>query len=42
MSSILGILQQQEETPIDEDKLRVLCARKKRFGIILDWKGKIF
>ena len=29
MSSILGIVQQQQQqTPIDEDKLRVLCARK--------------
>ena len=28
MSSILGIVQQQQQTPIDEAKLRVLCARK--------------
>ena len=28
MSSILGIAQQQQQTPIDEDKLRVLCAQK--------------
>ena len=28
MSSILGIVQQQQQTPIDEDKLHVLCARK--------------
>ena len=28
MTSILGIVQQQQQTPIDEDKLRVLCARK--------------
>ena len=28
MSSILGIVQQQQQTPIDQDKLRVLCARK--------------
>ena len=28
MSSILGIVQQQQQTPIDEDKLQVLCARK--------------
>ena len=29
MSSILEIVQQQQQTPIEEDKLRVLCARKK-------------
>ena len=29
MSSILGIVQQQQQTPINEDKLWVLCARKK-------------
>ena len=28
MSNIIGIVQQQQQTPIDEDKLRVLCARK--------------
>ena len=28
MSSILGIVQQQQQTPIDEAKLRVLCTRK--------------
>ena len=28
MSSILGIVQQQQQTPIDQDKLQVLCARK--------------
>ena len=28
MSSILSIVQQQHQTPIDEDKLRILCARK--------------
>ena len=29
MSSILGIVQQQQQqTPIDQDKLRVLCAQK--------------
>ena len=28
MSSILGIVQQQQQTPIDQDKLRVLCTRK--------------
>ena len=28
MSSILGIVQQQQQTPIDEDKLRVLCSRE--------------
>ena len=32
MSSILGIVQQQQQTPIDEDKLRVLCAWKKFCG----------
>ena len=33
MSSILRIVQQQQQMPIDEDKLR---------GIILDWTEKIF
>ena len=28
MSSILGIVQQQQQTPIYEDKLRVLCVQK--------------
>ena len=28
MSSILGIVQQQQQTPINENKLRVLCAPK--------------
>ena len=28
MASILRIVQQQQQTPIDEDKLRILCARK--------------
>ena len=28
MSSILLIVQQQHQTPIDEDKLRIFCARK--------------
>ena len=28
MTSILGIVQQQQQTPIDEDKLRALCTRK--------------
>ena len=28
MSSILGTVQQQQQTPIDEDKLRVLCSRE--------------
>ena len=28
MSSIIGIVQQQQQTLIDEDKIRVLCARK--------------
>ena len=40
MSNILGIVQQLQQTTIDEDKLRVLYARKN--GIILDWTGKIF
>ena len=36
MSSILSIVQQQHQTPIDEDKLRILCARKNvwnHFGL---------
>ena len=41
MSSILGIVQQQQQTSIDEDKLQVLCVEKMS-GIILDWTGKIF
>ena len=28
MSSILGTVQQQQQTPINEDKLRVLCSRE--------------
>ena len=35
MSSILGIVKQQQQMPIDEDKLRVLCARKN----VLDYFG---
>ena len=35
MSSILGIVQQQQQTSIDEDKLQVLCVEKMS-GIILD------
>ena len=35
MSSILGIVKQQQQMPIDEDKLRVLCARKN----VLDYIG---
>ena len=36
MSSILSIVQQQHQTPIDEDKLRIVCARKNvwdHFGL---------
>ena len=36
MSSILSIVQQQHQTPIDEDKLRILCARRNvwdHFGL---------
>ena len=35
MSSILGIVKQQQQMPVDEDKLRVLCARKN----VLDYFG---